>query len=246
MATVNMVLQGKGGVGKSFVASLLAQYFTEYEYPLTCIDTDPVNTTFAGYKALNADIIEIMEGDDINQRCFDKLMDRIELLPEDDSAQMVVDNGAATFVPLGSYMAENDVTDYLRDETPHRLRLHSVVTGGQAMRDTLEGLKTILTAFPNTPVVLWLNPYFGNIVRDGVPFGEFQIYKNNIHRFESVIQLPVKNQNTFGQDLTNILNQRMTFREVANSDLPTMQRHRIKKYWAEIKAEMDKAGLLEF
>ncbi len=246
MATVNMVLQGKGGVGKSFVASLLAQYFTEYEYPTTCIDTDPVNTTFAGYKALNADVIEIMEGDDINQRCFDKLMDRIEILPKDDSAQMVVDNGAATFVPLGSYMAENDVTDYIRDETPHRLRLHSVVTGGQAMRDTLEGLKTILTAFPDTPVVLWLNPYFGNIVRDGVPFGEFQIYKNNIHRFESVIQLPVKNQNTFGQDLTNILNQRMTFREVANSDLPTMQRHRIKKYWAEIKAEMDKAGLLEF
>lgn len=246
MATVNMVLQGKGGVGKSFVASLLAQYFTEYEYPTTCIDTDPVNTTFAGYKALNADVIEIMEGDDINQRCFDKLMDRIETLPQDDSAQMVVDNGAATFVPLGSYMAENDVTDYIRDETPHRLRLHSVVTGGQAMRDTLEGLKTILTAFPDTPVVLWLNPYFGNIVRDGVPFGEFQIYKNNIHRFESVIQLPVKNQNTFGQDLTNILNQRMTFREVANSDLPTMQRHRIKKYWAEIKVEMDKAGLLEF
>lgn len=246
MATVNMILQGKGGVGKSFVASLLAQYFIEQDIPLTCIDTDPVNTTFAGYQALHADIIEIMNGDDIDQRCFDKLMDRIGLLPEDNLAQMVVDNGSATFVPLGSYMAENEITSYLHDETPHNLRLHSVITGGQAMRDTLVGLKTILAAFPTTPIVLWLNPYFGNIVRDGVPFNEFQIYKDNIHRFESVIQLPVKNQNTFGKDLTHTLNHRLTFQEVAKSDMPTMQRHRIKKYWAEIKAEMDKAGLLEF
>lgn len=246
MATVNMVLQGKGGVGKSLVASLLAQYFIEYDYPLACIDTDPVNTTFAGYEALKADVIEIMEGDNINQRCFDKLMDRIELLPEDDFAQMVVDNGAATFVPLGSYMAENDVTDYIRDETPHRLRLHCVVTGGQAMHDTLDGLKKLLEAFPDNPIVLWLNPYFGNIVSDGIPFSDFKIYKNNIHRFESVIQLPIKNPSTFGQDLINVLNQRITFREVAKSNMPTMQRHRIKKYWAEIKAEMDKAGLLEF
>ncbi|SIN94036.1 nucleotide-binding protein [Halodesulfovibrio marinisediminis] len=246
MATVNMVLQGKGGVGKSLVASLLAQYFIEYDYPITCIDTDPVNTTFAGYDALQADIIEIMEGDNINQRCFDKLMDRIEKLPEDNISQMVVDNGAATFVPLGSYMAENVITEYLRDETPHNLRLHSVVTGGQAMHDTLDGLKQLLKAFPDTPIVLWLNPYFGNIVHNGIPFSDFKIYKNNIHRFESVVQLPIKNPSTFGQDLIHVLNQRMTFREVAASDMPTMQRHRIKKYWAEIKAEMDKAGLLEF
>lgn len=246
MATVNLVLQGKGGVGKSLIASLLAQYFTEYEYPTTCIDTDPVNSTFAGYGALNADIIEIMEGDNINQRCFDKLMDRVHELPEEDFAQMVVDNGAATFVPLGSYMAENEITDYIRDETPHRLRLHCVVTGGQAMHDTLDGLKKLLVAFPDSPIVLWLNPYFGNIVHDGIPFSDFKIYKNNIQRFESVIQLPIKNPSTFGQDLISVLNQRITFSEVAESEMPTMQRHRIKKYWAEIKAEMDKAGLLEF
>ena len=50
MAKINMVLQGKGGVGKSFVASTLAQYMkNKGEEPL-CIDTDPVNTTFAATK----------------------------------------------------------------------------------------------------------------------------------------------------------------------------------------------------
>lgn len=159
MATVHMILQGKGGVGKSFVASMLAQYFHANECPVTCIDTDPVNSTFAGYKELNADVIEIMDGDDINPRHFDKLAERIKALPDDSMTQMVVDNGAATFVPLGAYMAENEFMDYMRDELPqHRLCLHSVITGGQAMHDTIVGLKTILKAFPETPIFLWLNP----------------------------------------------------------------------------------------
>jgi cellulose biosynthesis protein BcsQ len=46
---IHMVLQGKGGVGKSFVAALMAQYLQDRGQDPVCIDTDPVNATFAGY-----------------------------------------------------------------------------------------------------------------------------------------------------------------------------------------------------
>jgi Mrp family chromosome partitioning ATPase len=43
MRKAHFVLQGKGGVGKTFVASLIAQYLTERGEPVACLDTDQVN-----------------------------------------------------------------------------------------------------------------------------------------------------------------------------------------------------------
>ena len=77
MANVHMILQGKGGVGKSFIASLLAQHKIADHKNILCIDTDPVNATFAGFKALNVKRLELMDGDVINARKFDDLIELI-------------------------------------------------------------------------------------------------------------------------------------------------------------------------
>src|SRR5579859_3467685 len=45
-STIHLTLQGKGGVGKSLVASILAQYFRHHGREIRCIDSDPVNQTF--------------------------------------------------------------------------------------------------------------------------------------------------------------------------------------------------------
>jgi CO dehydrogenase nickel-insertion accessory protein CooC1 len=75
MAKIHMILQGKGGVGKSFVAATIAQYkISKAQRPL-CIDTDPVNSTFAGYKALNVHRLPLMNGDEIDSRNFDILVE---------------------------------------------------------------------------------------------------------------------------------------------------------------------------
>jgi CO dehydrogenase nickel-insertion accessory protein CooC1 len=57
MTKIHLVLQGKGGVGKSLVASLVTQYFVKQNNgePIFCADTDPVNRTFAGYKSFVSD-----------------------------------------------------------------------------------------------------------------------------------------------------------------------------------------------
>lgn len=48
---VHFTLQGKGGVGKSFISSLLIQYLRDKGQLVTVVDTDPVNATLTGYKA---------------------------------------------------------------------------------------------------------------------------------------------------------------------------------------------------
>lgn len=71
---IHLTLQGKGGVGKSLVASILAQYLKSKDGDVRCIDTDPVNRTFAQYAALAADRLNLRdEHNRIEQRAFDSL-----------------------------------------------------------------------------------------------------------------------------------------------------------------------------
>ncbi|RYF36519.1 MAG: conjugal transfer protein TraL, partial [Cytophagaceae bacterium] len=159
MTKIHMVLQGKGGVGKSFIAATLAQYKTSKGQKPLCIDTDPVNSTFAGYKALNVQRLQIMESDQINPRNFDKLVELIASSKDD----IIIDNGASSFVPLSHYLISNEVPTLLAD-MGHELIVHTVITGGQALLDTVSGFAQIVSQFPTEVVfVVWLNPYWGAI-----------------------------------------------------------------------------------
>ena len=160
MKQVHMILQGKGGVGKSFVASLLAQHFLAREITPVCIDTDPVNQTFAGYAAFNAHRLKLMRGDDLDPSAFDQL---VELVVAADEGQIfIIDNGSATFMPLCAWMLENKAVAFFK-EAGVGLTLHSVLTGGQALGDTMVGLGKLLKHFPDLPSVIWLNEYFASL-----------------------------------------------------------------------------------
>ena len=50
----HLVLQGKGGVGKSLVASWLAEFLMSRGQPVRCIDGDPVNRSLGQYKLSGA------------------------------------------------------------------------------------------------------------------------------------------------------------------------------------------------
>lgn len=102
---VNIVLQGKGGVGKSFIASVMAQYYYSKNKTPLCIDTDPVNATFHGFKALNVKRLDLMEDDEIDPHKFDSLIDLISKSKTD----VIIDNGASTFVALSHYLISNRI-----------------------------------------------------------------------------------------------------------------------------------------
>ena len=158
MSNTHFVLQGKGGVGKSFVANLLAQSFVARGTPALCIDTDPVNGTLHAFASLNVQRINILEGDEINTRQFDLLIELISKAKTD----VIVDNGASSFVPLAHYLISNEVPAILA-ELGVSVVVHTVVTGGEMLMPTLAGFASLVTQFPATvPFVVWLNPYHGS------------------------------------------------------------------------------------
>ncbi|SOD22274.1 conjugal transfer protein TraL [Nitrosomonas ureae] len=224
MAKIHMILQGKGGVGKSFIASTLAQHKLAKGNKLICVDTDPVNATFHGFKKLNVRKINVMSGDEIDPRKFDDL---IELISKSES-DVIIDNGASTFVPMSHYLISNQIPALLPD-MGHELVIHTVITGSQALLDTLTGFANLIESFPKeTMFVVWLNPYWGEIEMDGKRFEEMKTYLDNKSRVSAIIRIPNYKTDTFGKDLSEILQSRLTFSEALESkSLPIMVRQRL-------------------
>src|ERR1700751_4568174 len=111
MSTVHLILQGKGGVGKSVIAILLTQYLRNKGLPVTCFDADPVNSSLAAFPGLEVtkvDLIETTEkGRRINPRRFDDLVEQIALQPGE--SHVIVDTGSSSFVALVHYVVSNYV-----------------------------------------------------------------------------------------------------------------------------------------
>jgi hypothetical protein len=241
MKQLHMILQGKGGVGKSYVASLLAQHYMARSITPICIDTDPVNATFAGYKSLPVNRLELMVGDDLDPRAFDQLVEQV--MGADDNSIIIVDNGAATFVPLCAWMLENGAVSFFKDAGVE-LILHSVLTGGQAMGDTLVGLNNLLKNFPNTPSVIWLNEYFGKPERNGKGFETSDLFKKHAERIHALIRITSRRKETFGTDLDIILSGKKLFAEAAQDEsLSIMGRQRLAIIWREINDQITAANL---
>jgi hypothetical protein len=241
MAKIHMLLQGKGGVGKSFIATTLAQYKQSHGHKPLCIDTDPVNATFHGYKALDVQRLQIMEDDEINPRSFDTLVEMMTTSRDD----VVIDNGASSFVPLSHYLISNRVPALLTD-MGHELIVHTVITGGQALDDTVNGFAQIARQFPfGTQFVAWLNPYWGPIEHEGKPFQQMKAYLTNKERVSAIVRIPVLKAETFGRDLGDMLRARLTFDEsLAMESLTIMTRQRLKIIRGLLFGQLDNAVVL--
>lgn len=233
---VHFVLQGKGGVGKSLVSAILAQYFASRTGDVRPFDTDPVNDTLSQYKGFSTKRINILDEDTntIDARVFDELME--DLLSTDSVC--VVDNGASTFVPMMAYLVENKAVEVLR-QTGKEVYIHSVLTGGQAFDDTLQGLSLMLET-QQAPVVVWLNEFFGPVSRDGKTFADSGLYKDYKDRIRGVVRVEKGNADTFGKDMELLGKNKMTFDEALSSpSFGIMPRQRLKMVRDGIYSQLD-------
>lgn len=239
MSDIHFILQGKGGVGKSVVATLLAQYLSAKNKPVYCADTYPVNDTFARYKALQVKRFAILSSDQlIDPRAFDLLIE--QLLEHEGNA--VVDNGSSTFIPLSAYMVENQVVEMVQ-EAGKTVYLHSILTGGQAFDDTLMGLHALLKT-GTAPVVVWENAFFGEVAKNGMKFSESALYKDYRSKIKGTITLDKRNQDTFGKDMELLLANRLTFDEAMSSpEFTLMPRQRLKIIQKSVFEQLAAIGL---
>ena len=238
VGAIHLTLQGKGGVGKSLVASILAQYLRDKGREVRCIDTDPVNRTFAQYGALGADRLNLRdEHNRIEQRAFDSLMERF--LTE-ENATFVVDNGASTFLPLWHYLLENSALDYLR-RNGRRVYVHTVITGGQALLDTLNGFHELAQTTEERNIVVWVNEYFGRVEAEGKKFSEMSAYRENSDKVCGAVIFTKRNQDTFGRDVEDMISAKLTFQEaITTARMTIMAKQRLKLVQRDLFEQLDR------
>ena len=240
MSKVHMVLQAKGGIGKSLISSLIAQYLKERVGDLLVIDIDQENPTLSQYKGLNVQKISVMgEGRAIDPKKFDVLMNSI--LEHD--GDIVVDTGANTFSALMAYVIENGVFEMI-EAAGKTLVVHTVIGGGDCMYDTANGFADI-ASYVSGNVVLWLNEHFGALESStGVKWEDSKVLAANKDKVVSTILLQKRTASTFGVDINKMTSARMTFDEVAKSDkFGAMEKNRLNIVKKAVFDQLDCAVL---
>jgi hypothetical protein len=238
--TIHFVLQAKGGIGKSFVSTLLAQYLLNETGAVRCFDTDQENTTFTHYEALNVRHVTVANSSRlIEPKKFDGLMET--LLTEEGN--FVIDTGANTFSNLLAYMVENEVFPMLAD-AGKTTYVHTIVGGGDTLADTANGFHAIAQKVNGTSVVLWFNEHFGEIkTAEGKPFMETQAYKQSAGKLTGVVTLYRRNAATYGEDIRKLNTKRHTVAQaLASSDYSLMEKQRIKTFSRDVFGQLGALG----
>lgn len=235
--TVHFILQGKGGIGKTLVSTLLANWIrAKDELPLRCFDTDQENATFSRYKALHVKHVPVMTDErTIDPKRFDSLM--IDILETEGNC--VIDNGANTFSPLMGYLIENDAFSMLQ-EAGREVYVHTIVGGGDTLHDTATGFVSTAKS-TRVPLVLWENEHFGKLQSAaGKQFTESASYQDNCSRVRGRVVLAQRNPDTFGADLKKMNIARLTLDEVIASDkFNVMEKQRIKVIFRDVFEQLD-------
>ncbi len=207
--TIHLVLQGKGGVGKTVVAGWLAEFLISRGQPVHCIDGDPVNRSLAQYKALPVEKLDLVNQDGVVIRSrYDVVVDRFL----NEQAVFVVDSGATAFLPFWTYIVESDIIAMLR-EAGRRVYVHIPISGGEMLNDTLLGFKTLAETAAEKSLILWINEYFGPVARDGKAFDQMQVYIDNREKVLTSVGIPQRPLDTFGENIRRMRERKLTFEE---------------------------------
>lgn len=211
--TVHLVLQGKGGAGKSITAYLLSQYISDKtEGNFLAFDTDPNNKTLSSYKSLNVKPIELINPrtEMIDQSKFDVLIENI--LSQDIPS--IVDTGSGEFLNIVNYMQSSSILEILED-SGKEVFIHVVINYGQSMQDTLLCLMTLLKNFPTAKYIIWKNEYYGYSEKS---LEEVSLIKNNMQYIKGFVTLEKLNADTHEKDFLSMIKQGLTFNDVINEN----------------------------
>ena len=238
VGAIHIVLQGKGGVGKSFVAAQLAQYFADRGLPTAVFDSDPTTPTLANYQALRVRYVNLMADDDLDMTQFDVLANEIV----DASKRVVVlDTGSSNFLPIVSYLKSNNVLEVFSEMGRHVV-IHSVLVGGGSARETLAGLVSTAEGLAADGYVAWLNTYFGPVVFDGKQFEEtraFGMIKDKLTGVVRIKQRRSANNVLHLNAMREMTRRHLTYREVlASPEFSIWDRQRLKDAQRDVNDQL--------
>jgi hypothetical protein len=131
MANIHLIGGEKGGVGKSLVARLLAQYFIDHSIPFLGFDSDRSHGALMRFYAGFASPVLIDR--------YESLDAIIEAATEQPDRRLMVDLAAQTQEPLTKWMDESQLLE-LAPELGLHIRYWHVMDAGRDSVDLLERL----------------------------------------------------------------------------------------------------------
>ena len=148
MSSLNFIGGEKGGVGKSVMARVLAQYFIDKSVPFIGFDTDRSHTSFTRFYADYAApvIVDTYEGLDLIVGSFEDP----PVLGEPKS--VIVDLAAQTAAPLARWIRDSDVLSVL-GEMGVTVNFWHLADAGKDSVDLLDRLINTFGPGPNYFVV---------------------------------------------------------------------------------------------
>jgi hypothetical protein len=132
---VHLVGGEKGGVGKSLVSRLLAQYFIDHNLPFVGFDTDRSHGTFSRFYGGYASPMMVDR--------YEALDSIVESAIDHPGRRVLVDLAAQTHAPLVKWMDESGVLD-LADVSELAIHYWHVMDAG---KDSVDLLKRLLDRF---------------------------------------------------------------------------------------------------
>lgn len=229
MPRLHMTLGDKGGIGKSFIAALMAQYFLDNitNVNLTCIDLDPKNKTFSRYSGLNVEHIDVQRDGDIDKMKFDLFVNRVIAAGED--GEVIADVGGNIYISLTDYLRVNEVLQLLIAEGVEVI-LHIPIVGAGDLFPTLKTLDELMASTPDeASAAIWINQKNGPVEYNGKLFEESERFDDYKSRIRSITYIPLW-RSDMRKNVADMLEEAVTFNatmQMPSFDLMGKQRLRM-------------------
>jgi len=228
MTPIHFIGGEKGGVGKSLVARVLAQYFIDQERAFLGFDTDRSHGTLMRFYADFASPVVIDQ--------YESLDRIVEAAVEDPERAILVDLAAQTQAPLTRWMDESGVLE-LAEESGIALRYWHVMDSG---RDSVDLLEKLLDRYAGRlDLVLVLNQLRGD------DFGLLQA-SGQLERAREAGARSVSLKRLHEATMVKIDGLGSSFWAATQSASPTLgllERQRVKLWLKSAYAELDALGV---
>jgi hypothetical protein len=230
MSNIHFIGGEKGGVGKSLVARLLAQYFIDRNAPFIAFDTDRSHGALLRFYSEYTTAAVLDEHDSL-----DPIIERVL---EDRGRRVLVDLAAQTQASLAKWLVDSDVLGFAAENNLTLTWWHVMDAG----RDSVDLLRT------------WLDQFGGRmklvIVLNEVRGEKFDILNasGQLQRAESLGASVVSLRHLPDATMQKIDDQSASFWSAINhpdrsAGLGLLDRQRVKVWLARVYADMDKIAI---
>jgi cellulose biosynthesis protein BcsQ len=237
-------MQPKGGAGKSFTALHLIQFLRNNSLQVQAFDLDIANNTLEQFKQLDAIAVDISNSSlpsKIDPLKFDPFLEQII---SSSASDIVIDIGASIISEFSIHLNSVDFYNLSKELELHVI-IHTPISGGQAFLDSLGGLKTLFDYTQNdAKYVIWANPYFGLLERNGKSLEEMQVIKSMTKSIAGFVYIPNWDSEVVQHDVMRMLSLKLTYEEIAGSDeFNIFSKSRLKRVKDDFFSRIESANL---